>query len=91
MITHGVDYVTEREAVAIRCNYGPLGNPSYNDRDMTIALPITGGVVVLPRGVVIRYTEDWRKSGLWSLPGLKPANEAKPPLAPATTPARRRP
>jgi hypothetical protein len=79
-ITHGVDYVTEREALAIRCNYGWRGDAKYNPEDMTMRLPLRDGVVVLPRETVLRYHEDWLRSGFWSLPGLKDDLAPPPPV-----------
>jgi hypothetical protein len=48
---------------------------------MTVALPLRDGVVTLPQEIAVRYVNDWRRSGLWSLPGTKdiPTNTEQQP------------
>ncbi len=64
-----VDYVTEREAAAIRCNAFGMGDWNVNYCDMTIEFRDAGGAIAIPWDTVARFMADWRRSGAWSLFG----------------------
>lgn len=61
-----VDYVTEREAKAIRGGFD-LGGWHIDHCNMTIVFPTDG--ISVPIGTVQRFTDDWRRSGVWALKG----------------------
>lgn len=69
MTSPRVDYVSEREACAIRCNAFGMGDWNVNYRDMTIEFRDERGIVAIPHNKVVRFMEDWRRSGAWSLYG----------------------
>lgn len=73
---YAVDYVTEREATAIRCNAFGLGDWRENCALMTIEFRDQDGIVAVPRSTVMRFMDDWRRCGAWSLHGRK--GEFKP-------------
>lgn len=68
------DYVTEREACAIRGM--PFGNWLSNHCNMTVEFKDNVGRFEVPRDLVTRYWYDWERSGMWSLPGTKDADPA---------------
>ena len=78
-----VDYLTEREAAAIRCNYAWPDSVRYNAHDMTLSFPTGDGVVTIPERTVARFVSDWRRSGAWSLKGAP----TPPPPSPDTKPS----
>lgn len=66
-----VDYLSETEARAVRCNAFGLADRSYNHDDMTFSIrdPDSGEMQRIPRQTVQRFMEDWKVSGRWSLHG----------------------
>lgn len=62
-----VDYITAEQASAVRAVHDGLANWHNDHRDMTIIV----GSVKIPVDIAKRYMEDWRKSGLWSLPTIE--------------------
>lgn len=63
------DYVTEREATAIR---GMIFGGWLEDcRLMTIEFKDREGRFSVPIDTVKRYHEDWQRSGQWSIAGTK--------------------
>lgn len=73
---HRVDYVSEREATAIRCNAFGFKDYRVNEMMMTIEFPDRDGIVSVPQKVVQQFMEDWRRCGAWSLHGReKPADD----------------
>lgn len=63
------DYLTAREAAAIRGM--PFGGWYKDACNMTIVFQDARGTFAVPIHLVQRYNEDWKASGLWSLPGTK--------------------
>ncbi len=70
-VKHGVNYVTAEEAQAICLNYGPFSCASVHVEDLTVSLPARDKVFRRPLETARRYIDDWKRSGLWSLPGTK--------------------
>lgn len=63
-------YVTEREAAVIRSL--PHIDHYFDFVSMTLRFRDSEGIVVIPRNTVVQYMDDWKQSGMWSLPGTKP-------------------
>ena len=70
-----VDYVTEREAHAIRCCASGWMNWHEDFNDMTLRVRIGDDVVIIPTAKVADFMEDWRKSGVWTLYGKENEHE----------------
>lgn len=68
-LIHRIDYLSEREAAAIRCNAFAGGQWRENIADMMIEFRDSSGWVAVARRDVIRFMEDWRRCGAWSLHG----------------------
>jgi hypothetical protein len=66
---HRIDYLSEREACAIRCNAFAGGEWRENIADMTIEFRDSSGWVPVDRFSVARFMDDWRRCGAWSLHG----------------------
>lgn len=62
-----VDYVTEREASAIRGGFD-FGGWHVDHCNRTIVFPAYD--VTLPIDTVQRFTDDWKRSGVWALRGI---------------------
>lgn len=63
------DYVTEKEAAAIRAAYDGFETYSVDICNMLVTFHNFG--ISLPQNTVHEYLHDWEKSGLWLLPGTK--------------------
>lgn len=74
--SYRVDYLTERETKAIRCNAFSLGSYDLDICRMTIRFRDPDGIVEIPHDVVQQFMCDWRKSGAWSLHGRDEKNAA---------------
>jgi hypothetical protein len=72
---HSVDYVTEKEAQAIRLAAWSPSMHSYNHNDMTVSFRGSGanalGVIRIPETTVRRFMDDWKRCGAWCLYGHK--------------------
>lgn len=68
-VIYRVDYVSEREATAIRCNAFGAGVWQENIAEMTIEFKDREGIIAIPRNDVARFMFDWQRCGAWSLHG----------------------
>ncbi|WP_343546762.1 hypothetical protein [Sphingobium yanoikuyae] len=66
---HRIEYLSEREARAIRCNAFGKGEFRENIADMAFEVRDGEGVMSIDRNDVLRFMEDWRRCGAWSLHG----------------------
>lgn len=63
-----VDYLTEQEARAIRGGFD-FGGWHVDHCNMAIVFPAYG--ISIPSDTVQRFTDDWKRAGVWALKGSK--------------------
>lgn len=74
-ICYEVDYVSEREAFAIRTNAFAFRRICYSAHDHSWVLDEGEHQVRVPDHIVQQFMEDWRRCGAWSLHGTREPNE----------------
>lgn len=69
MITVQVDYLSEREASAIRFAHDGFGYWDEDFANMTYRFKDEAGWLAVPKTTVLKFIDDWRRCGVWSLRG----------------------
>lgn len=69
MITVQVDYLSEREASAIRFAHDGFGYWEEDLCNMTYRFKDKAGWFAVDREIVLKFVDDWRRWGVWSLRG----------------------
>lgn len=68
MIVYKVDYLSEREAAAIRMNY-PRGEVDHDIANMRYRFRTSDGIVEIDQETVMKFIDDWKRTGCWLLHG----------------------
>lgn len=72
-IIYQVNYVTEREAAAIRHAFDGFGRVDEDVANMSFVFRDEMGAFSVPIDTVHRFIEDWRQCGGWALRGRRDA------------------